>query len=101
MLKRIFGTKGDDITQELRRVHQEFKNLYSSTNIFQVIKSRRMRWVGHVPCMGESRKQGFGGKHEGKISLGRPKHRRNNNDIMPLQEMALRGTDWTDLAQYS
>ena len=62
MLKRIFGTKGDDITQELRRVHQEFKNLYSSPNIIQVIKSRTMRWVGHVACMGERGKQGFGGE---------------------------------------
>jgi len=54
MLRRIFGPKRDRVTGEWRQVHNEdLCDLYSSPNIFRVIKSRRMRWVGHVACMGE------------------------------------------------
>jgi len=47
-LGRIFGPKRDEVTREL-------DDLYSSLNIVRVIKSRRMRWAGHVACMGERR----------------------------------------------
>jgi hypothetical protein len=56
VLRRIFGTKRDDVRRELRRLHnEELNDLYSSTNIVRVIKSRRTKWAGHIVCMGESR----------------------------------------------
>jgi hypothetical protein len=56
LLRRIFGPKRDEVTEKWRKLHnEELNNLYSSTNIVQVIKSRRMRRVGHVARMGEGR----------------------------------------------
>ena len=56
MLKRIFGPKGDEVTGEWTQVHNEGLNdLYSPSNFIRVIKSRRMRWPGHVACLGESK----------------------------------------------
>jgi hypothetical protein len=53
---RIFGTKRDEVTGEWRKLHkEELNDMYSSTNIVQVIKSRRMRWAGHVVRMVEKR----------------------------------------------
>jgi hypothetical protein len=55
VLRRIFGPKRDKITGEWRRLHnKELHALYSSRDIIRVIKSRRLRWAGHVACMGES-----------------------------------------------
>jgi hypothetical protein len=54
VLRRIFGPKRDEVTGEWRKLHnEELNDLYSSPNIFRVIKSRRMRWAGHVAHMGE------------------------------------------------
>ena len=54
VLRRIFGPKRDEVTDEWRKLHnEELKGLYSSPNIVRVIKSRRMRWAGHVARMGE------------------------------------------------
>jgi hypothetical protein len=56
-LRRIFGPKRDEVTGEWRKLHsEELHNLYSSPNIIRQIKSRRMRWAGHVARMGEERK---------------------------------------------
>ena len=56
VLRRIFGPRKEEITGEWRRLHNEELNvLYSSSNIVRVIKSRRMRWAGHVARMGEKR----------------------------------------------
>jgi len=56
VLKRIFGTRRDEVTGERRRLHnEELNDLYSSPNIVRVIKSRRMRWAEHVARMGEER----------------------------------------------
>jgi hypothetical protein len=56
MLRGIFGHKRDEVTGEWRKLrNEELNGLYSSPNIFQVIKSRRIRWVGHVARMGERR----------------------------------------------
>jgi hypothetical protein len=56
VLRRIFGFKRDEVTSELRKLHnEEFNDLYCSTNIVRVIKSRRMRRAEHVARMGERR----------------------------------------------
>jgi hypothetical protein len=56
VLRRIFGHRRDEVTGELRRLHnEELNDLYSSPNIVRVIKSRRMRWAGHVACICEER----------------------------------------------
>jgi hypothetical protein len=57
VLKRIFGPKRDEVTGEWRKLHnEELNNLYSSPDIIRQVKSRRMRWAGHVVRMGEERK---------------------------------------------
>jgi len=54
--RRIFGPKRDKVTGQCRRLHnEELYDLYCSPNITRVIKLRRMRWMGHVVCMGEKR----------------------------------------------
>ena len=56
VLRRIFGPRRDEVTGELRRLHnEELNDLYCSPNIVRVIKWRRMRWAGHVARMGEGR----------------------------------------------
>jgi len=56
VLRIIFGARRDEVTGEWRRLHnEELNDLYSSTNIVRVIKSRRMRWAGHVTRMVEER----------------------------------------------
>jgi hypothetical protein len=63
VLRRLFGPKRDKVTGEWRKLHdEELNDLYCSPNIVRVIKSRRMRWVGHVARMGEGRGayMGFG-----------------------------------------
>jgi hypothetical protein len=72
VLRRIFGPKTDEVTGEWRKLHnEELHNLYSSPDIIRQVKSRRMRWAGHVARMGEERK--VVGKPEGKRPLGRPR----------------------------
>ena len=101
MLRRIFGPKRDKVTGEWRKSHEELNDLYSSPNIMKVIKSRRMRWVGHVACMGEGRGvyRVLVGKPEGKRTLGRPRHRWDDNIKMDLQEVGCGGMYWIELAQ--
>jgi len=89
-LRRIFGSKRGMVTREWRRLHnEELNDLYSSPNIIQVIKSRRMKWVGHVAHMGERRGacRVLVGKPEGKRLLGRPRYRWEDNIKMDLQEV--------------
>ena len=78
VLRRIFGPKRDEVTGEWRKLHnEELNDLYCSPNIVRVIKSRRMRWVGHVARMGERRGvyRVLVGKPEGKRPLGRPSNK--------------------------
>jgi hypothetical protein len=75
VLKKIFEPKRDKITQQWRKIHnEELNEMYSSPNIIQMIKSRRMRWAGHVVRMGECRNiyRVLVGKAVGKRPLGRP-----------------------------
>jgi len=76
VLRRIFEPKRDEVTVEWRKLHNEERNdLYSSLNMVQVIKSRRMQWGGYVAYGGEDRRiVAFVGKPEGKRVLGRPRH---------------------------
>jgi hypothetical protein len=103
VLRRIFGPKRDEITGEWRRLHnKELYALYSSPNIIRVMKSRRLRWAGHVARMGERRGayRALVGKHEGRTQLGRPWRRWEDNTKMDLLEVGLGGgADWINLAQ--
>jgi hypothetical protein len=76
-------------------------NFYSSPNISRMIKSRRMRWAGHVARMGEKRNayRILVGKPEGKRTLGRPRRRWVDNSKLSLREIGWDGVDWVDLAQ--
>jgi hypothetical protein len=81
VLRRIFGLKMDEVTGEWIKLHnEELCDLYSSPSIIRIIKSRRMRLMGHVARMGEKRNayRFLVRKPEGKILLGRPRHRRSN-----------------------
>jgi hypothetical protein len=74
VLRRIFGPKRDEVTREWRKLHnEELRDLYSSPSIIRIIKSRRMRWAGHVAGMGEKRNKYrlLVEKTEGKRPLGR------------------------------
>jgi hypothetical protein len=100
--RRIFGPKRDEVTGEWRRLHnEELNNLYSSPNIIRVIKSRRMRWAGHVARMGEGRGayRILVGRPEGRRPLGRPRRRWDDNIKMNLQEVVWGVMGWIDMAQ--
>ena len=102
VLRRIFGPKRDGVTGEWRKLHnKELNDLYVSPNIVWEIKSRRMRWAGHVARMGEWRGvyRVLVGKHEGKRPLGGPRRRWEDNIKMDLQEVGCGGMDWMKLAQ--
>ena len=90
VLGGILGHNSDEVTREWRKLHNgEPKYLYSSPSIVRVIKSRRMRWVGHVARMGERRGafRVLVGKPEGKRPLGRPRRRWEDNIRMDPQEV--------------
>jgi hypothetical protein len=90
VLRRIFGPKKVEVTGEWRRLHnKELYAVYSSPNIIWVIKSRKLRWTGHVARMGERRGayRALVGKPEGRRSLRRPRRRWEDNIKMDLREV--------------
>ena len=96
MVLRIFGPRRDEVTGEWRRLHnEELNDSYSSPNIVRAIKSRRMRWAGHVARMDKERGvyRVLVGKPEGRRPLGRPRHRWVDNIRMDLQEVGCRYMD--------
>jgi len=100
VLRGIFGPKRDEITGELRKLHnEELNDLYSSSNIVRVIKLRRTRWAGHVVRMGERRGiyRVLLGRPEGKRPHGRPRHRWEDDISMDLLEVGCGGMDWIEL----
>jgi hypothetical protein len=100
VLRRIFGPKRDEVTGSWRKLHnEELHNLYSSPNIIRMIKSRKMRWAGHVARI-DAKRNAYTilvGKPE-KRQLGRPRRRWVNNTKMNLIEIGWDGMDWIDLA---
>jgi hypothetical protein len=87
VLRRIFGPKRDEVTGEWRRLHNEdLTGLYSTPHIVRAIKSRRMRWAGHVAPMGEGKGayRVLVGRPEGRRPLGRPRHGWEDNIKMDL-----------------
>jgi hypothetical protein len=98
VLRRIFGPKRDEGTGEWRRLHnKEHYALYSSPNV----KSRSLRWAGHVARMGERRCAYWVllGKPEGRRPLERPRRRWKDNIKMDFRQVGWVGVDWIDLAQ--
>ena len=89
VLRRVFGPKRDKVTGEWRKLHnEELSDLYSLPNIVRVVKSRRMRWEGHVARIMERR-----GVH--RVLVGKPE----DNIKMNLQEVRGVCGDWMELAQ--
>jgi hypothetical protein len=85
------------VTEEWRKLHnEELNDLYSLPIIVRVVKSRRMKWAGHVARMGEDRdvNRMLVGKPEGKRPLGRPRHRWVDSIKMDLQEVGGGHGDW-------
>jgi len=87
VLRKLFGPKRDEVTGEWRKLHnEELNDLYSLPNIVRVVKSRQIRWAGHVARMGEDRgvHRVLVGKPEGKRPLRRPRRRWKDNIKMDL-----------------
>ena len=102
VLRRVFGPKRDDVTGKWRKLHnEELSDLYALPNIVRVVKSRRMRWAGHVARMIEGRgvHRVLVGKPERKRPLGRHRCRWEDNIKMDLQEVGGGCGDWMELAQ--
>jgi hypothetical protein len=102
VLRRIFGPRRDGVTGGWRKLHsEELHNLYSSPSVIRIIKSRKMRWVGHVARMGEKRNvyRLLVGKPAGMRPLGRARSRWIGNIKMDLLEIGLNVGDWIGLAQ--
>jgi hypothetical protein len=102
VLRRIFGPRRDKVAGDWRKLHnEELHNLYFSPNRIRMIKSRGMRWTGHVTRMREMRNayRILVGKPGGKRPLGRPRNRLEDNIERDLREIGWDGMHWIDLAQ--
>jgi hypothetical protein len=102
VLRRVLGPKRDDVTGEWRKLHnEELSDLYSLQNIVRVVKSRRMRWAGHLARMGEGREvyRVLVRRPEGTRPLGRPRRRGEDNIKMDFQGVGKCCGDWMELSQ--
>jgi hypothetical protein len=100
--RRIIGPKSDEVTGTGRKLHnEELRDLYSSPTLVRVMKSRRLKWTGHVAHM----RKRIGiyrvlvEKPEGNRPLGRPRRRWEDHIRMDLQEVGCGGMDWIELNQ--
>jgi hypothetical protein len=102
VLRRIFGPTRDEVTGGCRKLHnEELHNLDSSPNIIRMIKSRRLKWAGHVARI-EAKRNAYRilvGKPEGKRPPGRLRRSWLDNIKMDLREIGWDGKDWIDLDQ--
>jgi hypothetical protein len=98
---RIFGPKREEDGSWRKLHNDELHSLYSSLNVVRVIKSRRMRWVGHVARRGEGRGvyRVLVGRPESKRPLERPRRRWKDNIKLDLREIGIDGANWIHLAQ--
>jgi hypothetical protein len=102
VLRKIFGPKKDEVTEDWRRLHnEELNDLYSSPNIIRIIKSRQKRRAGHVARIEEKRVayRISVGRPEGRRPLGRPRRRWEDNIKMDLEEVGWVGMDWFEMPQ--
>jgi hypothetical protein len=105
VLRRIFGPKREEDGSWRKLHNDEHRSLYSSPNIVRVIKSRRMRWAGHVARMGDGRGvyRVSVGSPEGKRPLGRPERRWEDNikmDVRKIGSMGRTGFGWLRIGSY-
>jgi hypothetical protein len=98
---RIFGPEREEDESWCKLHNDELHSLYSLPNIVRVIKSRRMRWAGHVARMGEGRGvyRVLVGRPEGKRPLERPRRRWENNIKLDLREIGIDEANWIRLAR--
>jgi hypothetical protein len=97
----MFGRKREEAGSWRKLHNDELHSLYSSPNIVRVIKLRRMRWVGHVACLGEGRGvyRALVGRPEGNRPLGRPRCRWEDNIKLDLRGIGIDKVNWIQLAQ--
>jgi hypothetical protein len=96
VLRKMFGSTGDKVTGELRKLHNEdLYNLCPPPNIIREIKMGRIRWAGHVARMRDRRDsyRALDGRSERNRSLGRPRHRWEGNIKMDIEQVGWRGMD--------
>jgi hypothetical protein len=101
VLRKIFGPKREEDGLWRKMHNVELHSLYSSLNIVMVIKSRKVRWVGHVACMAKGRGicRVLVRRPRGKKPLGRPRHRWEDNIKIGPRETGINGVNWIQLAQ--
>jgi hypothetical protein len=96
------GPKREKVMGEWRKLYSgELCNLCLPPDIIRQMKSRRMRWLGHVAYMGEGRKvyRVLVGKHKGRRPLGRLRHRWENGFRIDLREIGWGGVEWIHVAR--